>query len=284
MKQLVQIILTILFFVSIKTFSQDKLFFTNGTYLKCKIIAISENTITYRDTIDESPLMTVLKRDVLIAEYKSGAVYIFDKRKNEDTLKSPDEVIAEIEENELKDWKKEEETLSNSILGFYIPSLVLGRLTVSYEKLFAKKSMGITIPLSLTYDPFVAINTTSSSSSTNTNSSSSSNSNNNREPTRGVGFITGVDVNYYYDIKPQVKYYFGPRIRYGTDMILGGIEGLTIQLQNGIFKSDGKHLTNTLGFGVGFFKLSAKYANYPGYEPRQVYPWMSFTWRIGFRL
>ena len=91
-------------------------------------------------------------------------------------------------------------------------------------------------------------------------------------------------MNYYYDLKPELKYFFGPRIRYGTDMMLGGIEGLSVQLQNGIFRSRGTKYTSTIGVGFGFFKLSEKYSKYPGYKPKQVYPWASFTWRLGFRL
>ena len=43
-------------------------------------------------------------------------------------------------------------------------------------------------------------------------------------------------------------------------------------------------MTSTLGFGVGFFKLSAKYANSRACDTKQIYPWASFTWRLGFRL
>ncbi|MDF2452238.1 MAG: hypothetical protein K0S26_1742, partial [Bacteroidota bacterium] len=136
---------------------------------------------------------------------------------------------------------------------------------------------------------FLAENSSNtSSSSTNTNTSSNNNNNNSNNPpvkrNVGTGFITGIDVNYYHDLKPELKYYFGPRIRYGTDMTLGGIEGLTFQIQNGIFRSRGKKMTSTLGFGVGFFKLSAKYANRGTFDTKQVYPWASFTWRLGFRL
>lgn len=76
----------------------------------------------------------------------------------------------------MKEWKEKEALLSNNILGFYIPELVLGRLTVSYERLLANKSMGIKIPFSLTYDALGALaensaNTNTTSTSTNSNSS-----------------------------------------------------------------------------------------------------------------
>lgn len=309
MKYNSHIIFLVLLFVSLGIFAQDKVFLRDGKIVPCKIIAISEKTITYRDTIPNSLVVTISKNDVLIAEYKTGTVYLFSKAPttlnivsvSNKNVASPEiiETREQRKERKMKEWKEEEALLPNNILGFYLPEIFLGRLTISYERLFANKSMGIKIPFSLTYDSFGALgefssnssNTNSSSTSTSTNGGSNGNTNSNSttnnsavKRTRGTGFITGIDVNYYYDLKPKLKYYFGPRLRYGTDMVLGGIEGLTFQLQNGIFKSSGKRMTSTLGFGVGFFKLSQKYASYSGYEPKQVYPWASFTWRLGFRL
>lgn len=307
MKYNLHIIFLVLLFMSLSNFAQDKVFLRNGKIIPCKIIAISEKTISYRDTISDSVIITLSKNDVLLTEYKTGTIYLFSKPQAtintisfNNTNVTATEIIETREQRKarkMKEWKEQEVLLPNNILGFYLPELFLGRLTVSYERLFANKSMGIKIPFSLTYDSFGALgefssnssSSSSSSSSTSTNGSSNGNTNNTTtnssvNRTRGTGFITGIDVNYYYDLKPQLKYYFGPRIRYGTDMVLGGIEGLTFQLQNGIFKSNGKRMTSTLGFGVGFFKLSQKYANYAGYEPKQVYPWASFTWRLGFRL
>lgn len=306
-------IIVVLLFVSLNTFAQDKVFLRNGKTIFCKIIAISENTITYKDTIANAPNITVSKQDVLLTEYQTGAIYMFEKAPTTNitnpssSLVITSDVIETREqrkERKMKEWKEKEALLSNNILGFYIPELILGRLTVSYERLFANKSVGIKIPFSLTYDALGALAEFSSNSSNASANSNSSNNNNNTtnnntntnssssntttngvvQRNRGTGFITGIDVNYYHDLKPQLKYFFGPRIRYGTDMMLGGIEGLTFQIQNGIFKSSGKRTTSTIGFGVGFFKLSEKYASAGRFDNKQVYPWASFTWRLGFRL
>lgn len=308
MKYKIHIVLLMLLFVSLSGLSQDKVFLRDGKVISCKIIAISENTISYQDTVVNAPIITLPKKDVLLTEYKTGEIYMFSNEektlkveKSNATLKIENEVLETREqrkERKMKEWKEQEALLSNNILGFYIPELILGRFTVSFERLFANKSIGIKIPLSLTYNPFGALssmsssnsNSSTSTSTTNTTSgttnttSSNSNNNTNEQPVRGTGFIAGIDVNYYHDIKPSLKYYFGPRLRYGTDMILGGIEGLTFQLQNGIFKSSGKRFTSTLGVGFGFFKLSERYANTGNYDVKQIYPWASFTWRLGFRL
>ncbi len=303
------IIFWMLLFVSLTAMSQDKVFLRNGKTISCKIIAISEKTISYRDTVQNSTIITLPKNDILITEYgKSETVYMYSKEIPSFTVQNNTTVFSSMPEmnetreqrqaRKMKEWKEKEALMPNGILGFYIVDLVFGRLTVSYERLVANKSIGIKIPVSLTYDGLGALaefssnnnnasntNTSSSSSGTNTNSNNSSSTN--TAPVKrnvGTGIITGVDINYYHDLKPQLKYFFGPRVRYGTDMTLGGIEGLSFQLQNGIFKSSGKKMTSTLALGVGFFKLSEKYAGRGGFDTKQVYPWASFTWRLGFRL
>lgn len=280
MRRILHIVLLLLAFSGARLYAQDQLFFRNGKPVPCKIVAISEKTITYRDTVPNAPLITVPKTDVILAEYKTGQVYIFS---NDQAIAPPAEVMETREqrkERKMNEWKAKEQEMSDNILGFYIPELFFGRLTVSYERLFANKSVGIKVPVSLTYDLLGALaqaNANSTSANTGTTVSSPV------TRTRGVNFITGVDVNYYYDLKPSLKYYFGPRIRYGTDQTMGGIEGLSFQLQNGIFKSSGKKVTSTLGIGFGFVKILS-FGTPSSRDPKQVYPWGSFTWRLGFRL
>ncbi len=280
MKSGLHIIFLLLVFAGFKGYSQDKLFLRKGALLKCKIIAVSEKTITYRDTAANSQLITIPKGDVILAEYQTGVIYIFS---SENPIVQQPEVFEtrdQRKERKMKEWKTKEHALSDNILGFYIPDLILGRLTMSFERLIANKTVGITVPLSLTYDSFGALAAASANSNSVNNGQTVSSP---IRRTRGLGFIAGIDVNYYYDLKPELKYYFGPRIRYGTDMVLGGINGLTFQLQNGIFRSRGQNMTSTIGFGVGFVKLTGN-NTVRSRDPKQVYPWASFTWRLGFRL
>jgi hypothetical protein len=280
-KRALHILFIVLVFAGAKAYAQDQLFFRKGTQVSCKIMAISEKTISYRDTIPGSPIITVPKSEVILAEYKTGQVYIFSSETA--LVAAPEEVMETREqrkERKMKEWKLKEQELPDNILGFYIPELLFGRFTVSFERLLANKSLGVKIPLSLTYDSFGAL-AQASANSTSANTSTTVSSPVTR--TKGVNFITGIDVNYYYDLKPELKYFFGPRIRYGTDQVLGGIEGLSFQLQNGIFRSRGKKMTSTLGIGFGFVKV-LDFGVPTTRDKRQVYPWGSFTWRIGFRL
>lgn len=277
------IFFSLLFLVSQSTYCQDKLYLKNGDLIACKINHIEENTINYQDTLANSIEHSILKTDVLIAEYKTGEIYIFSKNNLNTSPETAIESRQERQDRKMKEWKAKEQKMPNGILGFYPVQLFGGRLTASYERLVSNKNIGILIPFSLTYDMFNALNsasTSTASSPTGTTSSASGN-----RPTRsGFGAIIGMDINYYYDLKSELKYFFGPRFRYGTAMTFGGIEYLSFQLQNGIMKSKGTKFTNSLSIGFGFFKLSKKYSAYPNYESNQVYPMGSITWRLGFRL
>lgn len=284
----IAIIITLLLSLMQVCYAQDKLFLRNDSIIVCKISSVSGSTISYRLLDSKTGLNQISKTKVLLAEYQTGEIFIFGLG----TVYQVADSLVHIESNEerknrkLLEFKKREASYSNNLIGFYPTQLLLGRLTMSYERLIANKTIGINVPLSITFNPGNAwryLTTGSTTSSASSTSSTSSSNNASDPPPSGVGFIGGLDVNYYYDIEAETKYYFGPRIRYGTDILLGSIEGLTFQLQNGFMLTSGKHFATNIGFGVGFFKLSEKYANYPGYDPKQVYPWASFTWRICFR-
>ncbi len=255
--------------------AQDKLFLKNGQTKACNIVNINDSVVFFIDTSSIGNKKFKLQtKDVLIAEKQNGEIYIFGEPNNHYySAKIVTETDEEAREQLLKAWRKKSDTLGNTIIGFYPTQLLAGRLTFSYERLIVNKTIGINLPFSLTFNPFK-----------NAQNNNQNSRNNNYHPPTGVGFIAGIDINYYHPIRPELDYFVGPRIRVGKDMLLGGIEGQTFMLQNGLLKSRGNHFTNMVAIGFGFFKLSDKYAKLPGYSDKQVYPWMSFTWRIGFRL
>jgi hypothetical protein len=277
------IIVIIILVVSYKiSYAQDNLFLRNDSIINCKIVSIFGSTINYK-LLNQKELLRIPKSKVILVEYQNGKIYFFSSGIDEEETDSLPYIETEAarKARELEEFKNKELTYPNNFVGFYPTQLLLGRFTMSYERLFSNKSIGVNVPLSITFNPGNALRfmATGSTSSSNTNTTSS----NNEPPPSGIGFIGGLDINYYYDLEPETKYYFGPRIRYGTDILLGSIEGMTFQIQNGIMLTSGKNFATNVGFGVGFFKLSAKYANFPGYSSKQVYPWMSITWRTCYR-
>lgn len=256
--------------------AQDKLFFRNGTSLYCKITSINETSLSYKDTTANALVTSVLKTQLILAELKTGEVYIFGTElKSKEQIDPSNETRLQRQERKMKEWKKREDTLSNNILGFYLPAILVGRFGISFERLFSSKSIGVKVPLILTYDSRGILSFMNNPNNSNSNTTITTN--------KGIGFITGIDLNFYHDIKPRIKYYFGPRIRYGKDMFLD-IEGMTVQIQNGIMTSSGKRFTNTLGVGFGFAKLIKVGSSPVKVNENQVFPSISLTWRLGFRL
>lgn len=271
-----RILIIFCLFIALLTKAQDKIFFKDGTLIHGKIMSISESTISFKDTLNMEQIKTVPKKDVLLAEYQNGSIFIFGGDPNANNSQPAYETWQQRKARKLKEWKEKEANMPDGILGFYIPELILGRLTVSYERFFANKTLGVKVPVSLTYNPFGLMTNNYDTTSVNYNYK------------RGVGFVTGVDINYYTDLKPELKYYFGPRFRYGTDILMGTLAGYTttgysLQLQNGIMRSRGDRFTSTIGVGFGFYKSTIS-STLSGYDPQRFYPWMSITWRLGFRL
>jgi len=252
------------------TRAQDKIYFRDGKTVQGKIMSIGENTISYKDSTNAVAIKTVPKRDVIIAEYKNGSIFIFGDGNAASQQSSIDmnETRQQRKERKMREWKDYESKLSDNILGFYLPEIFFGRLTVSYERLLFNKTVGIKVPASLTYNLIGAANAATDTAGTHNYK-------------RGVNFITGLDLNFYTDLKPGLKYMVGPRFRVGTDMLLDGLSGYTAQIQNGIFRSKGERFIQSFSIGFGFFQPSQTGL---GYTARQVYPWGSINWRLGFRL
>jgi hypothetical protein len=253
----------ILLFVFIITLSklnaQDQLFLRDGKIISCKIVALSERTISYRDTTESMSLITISKQKVLMAEYKTGSVYTFSSFNEGNSTPINNQ-------KPLKKAISEDELMPTSIVASNIPALFVGRFTLSYEHLFYNKTIGVKVPLIITSNFILK-------------------KSNDR---LNYGFISGIDINFYNEVEvdlpyfDDLKYFIGPRIRYGTEAALDGIEGFTFQIQNGfLLCSEDTKLVNSLAFGLGFFKSSSYNTSLGAYEAEKIYPWASITWSIG---
>lgn len=261
-------ILIILLLTAAFGWAQDKVVFKDGRKLNCKIMAINPSTITYKDSATAEKMITVPKTDVLIAEFKSGSVYIFGNDKPAAAItpsnSKPKDRMAEIREKE--------QSFGNNIIGFQIPDLIFGRLTFTYERLFLDKQIGIAVPISLSYDSRILLQGLSTDTASN-----------NSKTNKDLGYVTGLDLNYYFETKGYSKFFIGPRFRYGTDANLGNVTAYTIQLQNGFLLCNSKgRFASTLAIGFGFARILAVPGG-GGINPNQSYPWGSFTFRLAFR-
>lgn len=262
----------ILFLLALGTLSaQDKLFLKNGEKKVCRIIAINLSTIDFKDTARYAELQTVGRTDVLMAE-KNGEVIIFGPEPYPN-ISAAERKNTRIE-NKKAAVREKEQHFKNGIIGWQPLDLVWGRLTFTYERLFLNKKMGVAVPLILSYDPRVLMpQSTSNDTVVNT-----------AEPVRrNTAIISGLDLNYYYETRSYSKFFFGPRFRYGTDVNLANVTGYTIQFQNGFLLCDSRgKMATTFAFGFGFARITSTPFS-SQFNPRQSFPWMSFTLRIGFR-
>lgn len=255
----------LLLVAAINLSAQDKVVFKDGRKLNCKIISINPTTVTYRDSISGDKLLTVPKADVLMAEYKSGSVYIFG---NTTTPSNNNVNIAKPSDRKTQ-MREKEKTFGDNIIGIQIPDILMGRFTLTYERLFLDKQIGVTVPISLAYDRrilFQGLSTDTSKANSQIN--------------RNLSYVTGLDINYYFETRSYSKFFVGPRFRYGTDVTLGNFTGYSVQFQQGfLLCSSNGRMASTFAIGFGFVRV----LSVPGVNPGQSYPWGSFTFRLGFR-
>lgn len=253
-------------------FAQDKLVLKSGQKINCRIISLNPSTIEYKDSTSTETIFVIEKSEVLMAEYKSGGIYIFGSETPANNNK-PAKTKAEKDLERKAAIREKEKNFKNNIYGFQPVDIIWGRLTFTFERLLMEKRIGIAIPFSLTYDPRILMQSSSGDTIVNT-----------REKIRyNTGVITGLDLNYYYETKSHTKFFFGPRFRYGTDVNLANITAYTVQFQNGFLLCDSKgRMASTLAFGFGFARIISAPFSSP-YNAKQSYPWASFTLRVGIR-
>jgi len=143
-----------------------------------------------------------------------------------------------------------------------------GRVTFVYERLSKSGKLGLCLPFSLTFDPFGIFYTSAADTSVDS-----------PEHIPGVSYITGLDINYYFMEKKSSRLYMGPRFRFGTDQMMRGIEGYSLQYQFGCLFRSGKKFSQHLSMGYGFVKLQ----NVPSsstFDPEQLYGWVSLNYRL----
>lgn len=255
-------------------YAQDKLILKSGKKINCKILSINLTTIDYKDSTLSQNAFTVQKTEVLMAELKNGEVYVFGNETNTPGISPKQRLKADRNSQRKAAVREKEKNFKDNIVGFQPIDIIWGRLTFTGERLFMEKRMGITIPFSLTYDRRIL--TAGSNADTLI-------SNTRNDIRRNTGVITGFDLNYYYETKGYSKFFFGPRFRYGTDVSLYNVTGYSIQFQNGFLlcSANGKW-ASTFALGFGFVRVIASPLG-NAFNPKQSYPWASFTFRLGLR-
>ncbi len=235
--------------------AQDKLFFKNGTVKKGYIVSISKDLVFFKNTDTSLQTSQIPKSELLLVENYKGDIFIYSAGKKNnflDTLKLPDQ--------------------KRNVFGVQPFGIFYGRATFVYERYSKDNKIGFVFPLSVTFDP----NGTLYHSRLDT-------SQNSVKRLSGINFIGGLDVNFYVGRKMSPKFFIGPRIRYGTDMFLRGIEAYSAQTQFGWrFGAPNKMFVQHLSFGFGFVRILSSPAG-TLISPKQSFGWFSANYRLGIK-
>jgi len=243
-------LVVIFLFLSLYLRAQDKVFLKSGKILHGDFVSMGKAQLFFfcKDSVKVS---IIDKKQVLLVERLNGERYLIGDGAKPSVSETPEQTSFR--------------SIKNAI-GMQPLGLLVGRITFVYERFFYDDNIGVSIPISLTFDPFRMYAAADTSA-------------NAPEPVTGTSFISGIDLNYYFKETSGIRFFMGPRTRYGTDMMLGGIEGFSVQYQLGWHLYTQKRRSQHVSLGYGFVKI----LNAPKgstINPDQLYGWFSINYRI----
>ena len=246
----------ILFFLfSFALSAQDKLIFKNGEIKKGYIVSIGQDVVFFKKYDTSLTSKQIPKADLILLENYKGDVFIFSETKKDLDLK-----------------KSESPVFKRNAIGLQPLAILFGRATIVYERFTKDNKVGFVFPLSLTFDPIGTLYNSRLDTSMNS-----------VKRIKGINFIGGMDVNFYIGKNEHTKFFVGPRIRYGTDMFLKGIEAYSIQTQFGWkIGNPAKASIQHLSFGFGLVRILSSPAG-ALISPKQSYGWYSLNYRVGIK-
>jgi hypothetical protein len=239
--------------------AQDKVFFANGQVKRGIVVSIAKDAVFFKAS-DTSAVQRFPKKDLLLIENYRGVRYVFGR-----------EAVGQSRENRA-DTIKIAVNPKRHCFGIQPLAVMVGRGTFVYEHFTKNDKVGFVVPFSITFDPFGVLYNTQIDTNRNA-----------IRRIRGFNFITGADVNFYIGKKSSPRFFIGPRVRYGTDLFLRGIEAYTLQTQLGWKIEDPRGVfTQHLSVGFGFVRILSSPLG-TVVNPRQSYGWYSLNYRLGIR-
>jgi hypothetical protein len=233
--------------------AQDKLIFRDGTSKKGIITTVTKEYVYFKKT-DTSSIEKIRKSKLIFMEDYHGTRYVF----------SLNDTLSNTKRKNQDNGLKYRNSLSMQPL-----ALLFGRLNLTYERLSKDGKVGVVIPLILTYDPSFGNIYTADTTLKSVH-------------IKGVSYITGVDINYYFGKKDGLKLFLGPRIRYGTDMAFFNTEAYSVQTQIGIKVGRAEsRVVQHLSVGYGFVRIIS--SNSLRYDAKQSHLWFSLNYRFGVK-
>lgn len=246
----------ILSFLSFTAFAQDKLFFVDGSSKQGIIVSIGKEQVFFKSS-DSSQVISVNKNLLLLIEDYKGSRLLF---------------AEQVQHKADQKTKSKQDSLRKNSFSMQPFALFAGRLTFTYERLSDDGKIGLVVPFSLCFDPYAKL-------------SYQLDTNKNKAPFKkpGLSFMTGLDLNFYIGKRDHYKFFMGPRIRYGTDILLGEVQAYSFQTQMGWrISRPQSNAVQHISLGFGFVRVISSPAT-TAVNAKKSYPWMSINYRIGIR-
>jgi hypothetical protein len=248
-------------FLALNFKAQDKLYYTNGKVREGIIVSIGKDMVFYKEN-DTSLVERIAVSELLLTENYKGIRHIFGT----DNKAAPKTATGS---DLTKSQALAAKGLINS-LGIQPFGIFFGRACIVYERLNEQRTIGVALPLILTYDP-QGLFIPSGSDSTSTPYIRS----------KELNFIGGLDVNFYLTNKQNSRFFMGPRFRYGTNLAFAKLEYYTLQTQMGWrFGRAQDRISQHLSLGYGFAQVISFATTTRNI--RKYYGMFSFTYRINF--
>jgi len=236
--------------------AQDKLFFKDGTSRKGVLVTNAKDYVYFKSS-DTSALEKIQKSKLILMEDYKGTRYLFSGKEN-----NRDSLPLALKKSDAP----------RNIFSIQPLAVLFGRGSFYYERISKDQKVGIVIPLILTFDPQFGNAFNSLLDSTR-----------NSRRVKGINYITGFDLNFYFGKKEGIKLFMGPRLRYGTDVAFLNIEGYSLQTQFGIrVGRPDKKTVQHLAVGFGFVRIISSSA-LRIVDPKLAHPWYSLNYRLGVK-
>lgn len=206
--------------------AQDKIYYADGSTRSGVLVSVGQEFVFFKIN-DTSAIEKISKSELVLAVDKAGTRYL----------------IAKPLHAEVKSYKLQTPAYPHpNLLGVQPLDIFVGRIGLYYERLSLDDKLGVVIPFSLSFNPFGSLYKSARSPALSA---------------RGVyNYIGGLDLNVYPMEGEFTKLFFGPRLRYGTDVMLNQSEALSVQTQFGlrIGNKDSRFIQHA-SFGIGFVKV-----------------------------
>ena len=180
MKKVLSSLVILLFAFSLSSFSQDVLFFQDGSKEEVKVLEINSQEISYKKYTNlEGPAYVINRNEVVLINFANGE----------------HELISPVKTLPMKKEKPFTKDFTRNIIAFHLFDVVFGDIGLSYERILGDGNISIKVPVAF---GFYGMNPYETPFEFNNL------------------FYSGFGLNFYPGGQGRVRYFVGPNLRMGV--------------------------------------------------------------------